>query len=588
MEDPDDTGPEMWRGTLTISAPSVLARMATFVPIAVAVYFFDFPTWLSSLQPSFGVFLFAGISLFIFGVAVKRRVLGASLSVSETSFPLGLLVLLISVLLYLCGSYVANEAWLHYESLVAFGSSYALFRIGKRIVREILPLLLILGFAFIPSKILGTGTANAIIPLVAAEFVLLFFVYARFRPRMTIIPAVVVTLAITLWLLRPPFITTFAVFLPILALLAPAARDLVTPNGEDTSPSCFSHFPSPNNFCSICGRMLGGVKAPDGFAAWGLGAVIFVGALMLLTNIPILSLVGNEPYQVQYTDRGTVAQAIPPAPTGWLANTTAMYNYQSEGDVFAARYVYVPAYHPETKNYTIYLEVANGRPYTVGPGGYVPGWNVVPTQFTLSQWGPFGGYLTTYSAGTRVMVAYSGGALMTFMSSTGFQAYTVQVTIVRQFAGISAVVATSQFLDEINLQWLPIFSNYAYYSQWTYFVSSMYQGATLLSAPLLAIGTSLFIGWVAYRAAHSDETKAKYVNVAYTLEEDSWLTLSKMMAEKGAKTGYELSRSTLGGGKVPDLWRLSASLARLEGEGLAGQVFKERGLELLSCWKALK
>ena len=70
------------------------------------------------------------------------------------------------------------------------------------------------------------------------------------------------------------------------------------------------------------------------------------------------------PYDAYYSSHGYSGTVTPATPSGWQINSTAVYREcfglkpQFAKDAYAIRQVYVPIYHPETENYTMYYELS--------------------------------------------------------------------------------------------------------------------------------------------------------------------------------------------------------------------------------------
>jgi hypothetical protein len=145
---------------------------------------------------------------------------------------------------------------------------------------------------------------------------------------------------------------------------------------------CPGHTVQADGFCSTCGARLSTPAVSENFGPWGLLAVAGVTAILLFASVPALAFVGGVPYNAQYTPQGFSSSAILATPSGWQVNSTTVQKFPGI-DLYAVVKVYVPLVHPETKNYTVYYEVAANLPVSSAPsGGELAGWNRVSNVFT--------------------------------------------------------------------------------------------------------------------------------------------------------------------------------------------------------------
>lgn len=574
---------------MTNTIPGVVTKTLVLIPIAAAVYFFDFPRWIAafaSLQ-LLSVFILCA-SLFALGVILKRRILRVTLELSETSVVWGLLLLAGSVLLFLYGSYSSDLPLFRYESLYLMVISYVAFRVGTRVLRTLAPLLAIFAFSYMPISLVPGASVSMFVIISYLVFAVLFFAFVRFKVRVMALPVSILLLGLLAWY-RPVLsaighqvYSWYLVPLPLLVLAVPRVRNYTLLPVNQSDAACPQHHLFPDGFCSVCGRKLFSAKSPENFGLWGLLAVIFVGAALIFTSVPMLAFTGGVPYDAHYSTQGFSGAITPATPSGWQINSTTSSLY-NESNTYAIEKVYVPAYHPEIKNYTMYYEVSAALPVSGAPQGDVPGWGTASNDFL--GYGPFQGYLTTYVRQSSVMLVYAGKTQMMFLTDSGFKTQYVGVSFVRQFTNSNVSADKMQFLGDLNAIWLSKFTTDVSYSGWCVFLNTMYQDGVLVSPALLVASSSALIAWVAYRAGLSDQSLDRFLTLASTVAEENWSYLAKLLRSSDASgTGYELALSDERSGSI-DPGKIDASLRTLERKHLVKRMLAERGSDLIMVWK---
>ena len=581
--------------------PGTITKLLTLLPILAAVYFFDFPKFFALLTSSGqGAFFFVAISLFALGAFLKRKILRARLELSSISFTWGLPLLGVAALLYFYGSYSSDTVWYHYESFFALVVGYVALRIGTGILRSLVPLLAILVLALPPVGFFPGLTDQAIVAFLCADLTFVFFlVFVGLRMNAMVIPVAVIVLGLFAWneptslLFGRQLDQVLLIPAPLLVLLVPRIRGFVSlPNGAPAVKYHEHHLRS-DGFCSICGSKLSRARTGENIGIWGFLAVVVVAALIILSAVPALVLTDGVPYDAYYTSHGYSGTITPTTPTGWQINSTAVYksgsvtNPDFATDVYAIKQVYVPLYHPETANYTMYYELADvSPPYSnVTFGGDIPGWNRTANVFI--QIGPLQGHLATYVASNEVMLAYQGTTSMLFLNGGAFQGYFVGIGFIREFKNSNVNLDTTQFLGDLNALWLPGITKDSTYSGWTNFLYVLDQGSLFTSTFLILASSMIAIIWVAYRASVLDERLDRFLTMASAQSEENWWYLTGLLKRPHhAGTGQELALAE-NISTPADVERMASSLGELEKRRLVRRSLIERGADIVSVWRAV-
>ncbi len=305
--------------------------------------------------------------------------------------------------------------------------------------------------------------------------------------------------------------------------------------------------------------------------------------VLLLASVPVLAIVGGSPQTQTYTAQGVTASPIPATPAGWQVNSSTPENL--EYDTFSVTNVYVPQYHPEDSNYTVYYELAVGLPISAIPNGDIPGWERLSNNFTVL--GPFQGYLSTYHGPHGIMLIYSGTAKLVLLQGTTFGKYVEEVGFVRHFTSLNVSADDSQFMGDLNSIWLPAFTSASSHSTWTLFLADLDAGVVSAGPYLLMLFSIPVMSWMVSRARNSDRELDRFLTRASTLGEGHWVTLSALMKRQGrAATGQDLVSATVGGGETGAISIVVSSLRFLEDLRMVRRVVVERGAELIEMWKA--
>jgi hypothetical protein len=569
-----------------------VTKMLTLVPIVVILYYYDLPNFLNALTSAGTLaFFVVAVSLFALGVALKRRILAVRLEVSKPSLIWGLCLLGVATVLYVYGSYTSYAVWYHYESLYVFVIAYVTLRVGTGFVRATAPLLAIFAFSFLPFGLFPDLLHRELLVFLSADLIVVFFLaYVGLRASRMVLPSAILLLGVLGWygsILMLPFRPAYLdilIPLPLLALLIPIVRRFaMLPRGTPSAPE-HDHRLLKNGFCSICGLKRSPARTSENVGLWGLLTVIGVAALLLLTTIPTLALVGGVPNQAFYAPQGFSSALTLQTPPGWQINSTTLYKTNTT-DVYGIQHVYVPIYHPETKNYTVYYELSTTAILVPnGPHGQeIPGWNTTSNQDV--QFGPFQGHLTIYSASKTVMLAYQGVTIMFFHNGTNVQEYFVGLGFVREFKGTSASAATIQFLADLDALWLPTVNADASYSTWTGFLYTLDQSVLLTVPFLLLISSTIGIGWGVYRAGLSDDRLDGFLTIASIQSEEYASYLSRLLRRSHhAGTSQEVAAES-GDPSGPDAEHVDSSMRELERTRLVRAFLMEREADIVSVWR---
>jgi hypothetical protein len=574
------------------TVPGEVTKMLTLVPIIVAVYFFDLPKFSTIFtSPELLAFFVATASLLALGVGLKRKILAVRLELSRVSFSWGTALLALAALLYIYGSYTSDPVWYHYESLYVLVIAYVALRIGTGILRALAPLLAIFAFSFLPIGLFPDLLHRELVVFLSVDLITVCsLIYVGLRVRAAALPIAVLLLGLLGWYgstfslpIRSLYLDAL-IPLPLLILLIPRVRRFATLPGRGPTAISHEHHLLPDGFCSICGFKLARARTGENVGLWGFLAVVAVAILLILTTIPVLALTGNVPYDAYYTPHGYSGTVTPPTPAGWQVNSTA--HYTSGNDFYAITQVYVPTFHPETKNYTMYYDLAVfAPPSSNGPFGIdIPGLSRTMDEFV--QFGPFQGDLDGYVGPGTVFLAYYGTTYMLFLNGSTGQQYAVGLGFTREFRNSNITADAAQFLGDLNALWLPAITAQVSLSGWTNFLYGLDQGASSLSQFVLLASSMGIVAWAAYRVSLSDERLDRFLTIASVQPEEDWSYLSRLLKRpRHAGTGEELT-SEAGPSGPASTERMESTLQELEDRQLITRSLIERGAEIVSVWKA--
>jgi hypothetical protein len=577
---------------LSNSAVGSALKVLTFVPLALVIFFYDLPNFGVVLTEAYLPFFALSLTLVVFGIVLKRRVLAELLNLSKGSFAWGLVTMLFGAGLYVFGSFSNTPTWIHFESLVVLFVGYLASRVGTRVLRATSPLLLILAFGYLPLQVFPSGMMLQVQLGVLAVYSLALLAYTKLQVRPLILGGVIVSIGVIAWGLSG--VASRAVYPPaaaiipmsLIPLVYPPARGFFSMKGSNGSTACPGHLQESDGFCSLCGMRTKRPAAEEGIGLWGLTALGIIALLLVLASFPALTLVGGVPYDAVYTNRGISSTSVPITPNGWQVNSTKVLSYAV--DLYAINKVYVPIVHPETKNYSVYYAIATDSPISGAPnGGEITGWNRSSNVFMTI--GPLHGYLTTYTNSGGTMFSYLGTTTMFFLngSNPGQQRLTsgyqqVSIGFVRIFKNASPSQDVSQFIDDIETNWMPGINVDISYSSWSDFLWTALQGFSFFE-PLIVLSASAGgIVLLAGSAVRRDTKLDRFLRLSSVLPEGEWICLSRILTwfRKGA-TGLQIGvgqDGTFDPGVI-------ATLRSLEGRRLIERRLLENGSGMLLIWR---
>lgn len=571
-------------------------KTATFVPLAAVIYFTEYSKWVnyffsSSSDPVAG-FIVASFVLFALGVILKRRIVATYLQLSKNNIILGSIALTFTAGLYIGGTlYYNSDPVPPYESLIAFAASYVLLRSDTRLMRLLWPLFVLLGV--VPLSTLLVGPVGY--PISGAMITLAMFgLFEAFLSksientkenlRLLGLPALVIILSSCYWFLSLGTTTLLIILVLIpgslLLLLVPKLGRKLQFSRVLLPAVCPGHKDTiGNGFCSICGKKFVSSKNVTSSGLVGLAIAIILLGVLLTTQIPLLTL-GASPHITTFSYSGVATSVIPSAPSGWLVNGSTVLN--ESGDLYAIKQVYVPAYHPEVKNYTLYFALASNHPATVALGD-IPGFGRGSQDLSLDG---YSGELITYNASNSAIVAFTGETSFTFASGSKFLVLDEAVTYIRNFTGVNSTAADSQVVSDLNSIFLPVLQSQNTPQSWADFFDRASATMNALSGILVLILTSSCIFAVTFVLKQSDYKVDTLETRSSNLDDNEWQVLSSILARGRPLTTLEIGARKSRGDKQRDLWRdLEQILRNLDEKHLVRSTLFERGSETFSGWQ---
>jgi hypothetical protein len=568
-----------------------LIKLLTFAPIVLLVFYTDIPGWIreltSSQSPLLG-YLVGATTLFGYGVFLKRRIIGSYLEFRNSSLVLGLLALAASATLYFVGSAIFDKTTLHFESLLCLLIGYLLLRFDRLLSRALVPLFAIVGISFtvsLFSTIIGPELGSIYVALIMLGIFSLFVVADR---RCTIIPLIITGLELASWFVP----SSLGIRILIVALIPASILVSTVPNAlrekiqlinNSSDPVCDHHMSSPDfsGFCIKCGRRVGsnGQKLSSNFL--GLTVLIVILIALLAVQVPVVSITGGVPSSNVYKYTGVSTTNVPYTPSGWLANSSTRLNLQ--GDVYATRIVYVPAFHPEVSNYTLVYALSD-QTVNEGPvnGSQLAGWNL--TSDTITSLAPFNGHLAIYQAGSKLMLDYSGTITSMYLNGSKFVTLTLGVSFIRVFTGTPQANASASFVNDLSSFFMPAYKTLSYYATYVGFLYQVTKGIDGLYPYLLIVSVGALFGWIAYAANLFDYSVDTLTTRVSDLDGNDWRLFEKLsMVAQKERTTIEIARAV--DATDLNLEQLSDNLERLVRYRIIKNVLSERGPELLLTWK---
>ena len=576
----------------SVALNSIL-KVATLVPILVLVFYSDFVPWLQELlsQHLLG-FLIGAISITSYGIYLKRRIFSSYLDLGRSSFVWGLLALSVSILLYLAGSLYLYRNFFHFASLLTLVLSYTVFRFDKRMALQFVLLFAIVGLPFaIP---LLASASTQLLSEICVSLLTVGLLACFVRLELSALVPIMVVCALEIASYFAHFADAQVIFWAAIPLalvglgLPKKFRErfqLKSPPVQDCS-----HKPSKINedgFCLLCSRKVASsvhAERPNFVALVVLVAVV---ALLLLVQFPLLTISGDIPSSSTYAFHSVTTRPYLPTPSGWLINSTNALNIPGED---ASLVVYVPFYHPETKNYSVTTALGFGQlSLGRGTGEDMIGWKIVShSQAALNQ---YFGYSTVYQAGSLLRVNFAGFSHETFWNGKSFLNYGLGLSITRTFNGVPLTNATAEFARDLNASFSSALARDAYSGSWTHFLQSSTTSLSNLIQPLELVVTGGFIVWAVFKIEASDYDLDSAFTNASGLEGNDWVIFSTLSSAKHLKRTtlqiLGLLRRRQSGSKLQTPEETSLSLQKLRKLGLTHLVLSEDGAEVLLMWKVL-
>jgi hypothetical protein len=558
------------------------------VPIAILAFFHDVPGWVSTLNSAhaFG-FLGAAVALFVLGLWLKRGIVGASLEMSEGSTILGIVFLTAAIGFYIYGSWYGLASWFHFESLLLLAVGYGLLCLDTRFMRLTAPLLAMFAF-LLPFPLVHGLPRPPEFPLyVPIVFVALFAVYLRTSPKSMLLPALVAGAGALYWLFPAYWLLACAPLL-CLALLAPKRLRIHEQLPGGGPRPCALHGEPGTlalGFCSMCGRKSATERRAH-LGVVGLAIVLLTIYALAVTQIPALSLNAGVPTNNLYSPRGVTSAPIPPTPAGWLVNSST--RLVEKGDAYAVKQVYVPSYHPETENYTLYYELSPGVTPITNSWTAMPGWN--QSSAVSPALPPMQGRIITYVSHVSphpILLVFVGSSQLYFSNGTTFEPLFVGVSVTREFQGTTVANATSEFTNDLQALFLPTLNSETYASSWTNYFFRVSQTATAVEGLLALVSSTGLIFWGTYRVELSDTKLDGFVTAASGVDDEDYSLLAgQMAAGRAYRTGNRIAdMAGVGQDNKQGLRRIYHSLQNLERSGLIKRTLVETGPDLTLEWK---
>lgn len=574
-------------------------KLVTFVPLVIILYYTDFGSWrLEFITGGLIYFFVAGLTLFGYGIFLKRKIISAYLENSETSFAIGFPTLLLSISLFIVGAVVFYRPFFQFESLLTLLLSYLLLRFDKRLVRILLPLFFIVALSFslpLVNVLIGTEASVAFVALV---MIAAFSVFTDIERRTLLLPLIVTLLELTLWYFSFNSLLTGLYF----SLIIPAAAFMILVAGNRgrqlelrpgaTSRDCphEQELRSKEGFCQVCGKKVSHRYISFSTDFFALAVIILILFSLVLIEVPVLGFSSGTPVIYSYSYSGITISPYLSPPPGWLVNGTDLVSLV--GSVYATETVYVPIFHPETSNYTL-ISAIGVPPIILGTqaSGVVPGWNTLSRDPTNIQ--QFIGYLTVYQSSSNLMINYEGVTnYVTFLESGTFTIYSVSMSLTRIFQGVTVTNATAEFESDLTKVFVPLWNSEAFSNSWTDFLHKADESTNVLGPIIATVATTGVLSGVIYEITESDEETDRKITRASGLAKNEWMLFARAsLVRKEARTLEEISGNEdyeKPGGHEEHFKSLLESLEWLRFEGLVRHVVIERGADPLLAWEFLE
>lgn len=351
------------------------AKLLTLVALILPIYGADMiklSQTLMAKNETYGALLLIGVA----GVYIlnKRHLAGQIIDLERPCKKAGLALLMTSVFTFVIGSYGTASLFLHLASLILFISSYLLIRMNSLLLEFYSPPLALIALLILAGSFqltLGLTTAIASAMLASLVFLQVFLQgHMNDYVKMWITGvnmALYSFLKIYLDTVSPSnsllVIISLSYLEVIISLVARKFLKLTKePNGQEFNKPCevCSSAVEAHEFCPYCGRNLFFRTPPKRVEVLGLVLVPVLLFSMTFTSIPTLTLADGG-LSIVYLKAGELSrEEISFVSQRWLLfNETRLIVLEKryEEDLIL-REVLVPEAYPETKNYTVIVEVA--------------------------------------------------------------------------------------------------------------------------------------------------------------------------------------------------------------------------------------
>lgn len=349
------------------------AKLLTLFALMISFYWDDIRKLSYTMMvgnEAYGPLLLIAIAIAGAYIIDKRRITGQIIDLEKPNKRIGIALLMASIITYVIGSYSDASLLLHISSLVLFILSYLLIRMNPLILEIYLPPL-----ALISLLALG-GSSQLALSLTVALASGMLASYVFLTARITFIKKLILTIinmALYSFLkLYFDVVSPSNSFFVVVALsysevvISLMARRLLKllpkePKGQEFSKPCevCSSAVEMNEFCPYCGRNLMFKTPPKRIEFFGLVLVPILLISLTLTYIPILTFADGSLSTVYLKTGGPLREEISFMSQGWLlySKTRLIGLEKGYGEDFILKEVLVPGAFPETKNYTVIVEL---------------------------------------------------------------------------------------------------------------------------------------------------------------------------------------------------------------------------------------
>lgn len=308
--------------------------------------------------------------------------------------------------------------------------------------------------------------------------------------------------------------------------------------------------------------------------------MLLIVLIVVQVHIPLLALQNRSAQVSTLTYFGWQNDTIPTTPTGWLRYYEAPNTIS--GDIFSNTEILVPAFHPESKNYTITYEVSSTQPVYMSSLASAPGFNWTSQLYYI---GGIQGYMIVGLGPRSNVIAFTTRTDLLFVSSSDFVTETTGLTIERQFSTGNLTQEMGGFVSDASsiLASASVQASAGIWTAWMESVLYALFAAANLVLVLLSVGV---ISLVTYALLWVNRKHLKAIQQSSNLAKTEWALLSLMYMQKSRAVGGEIAKFA---GPIANssefLERVAKSFASLEHQGLLRGVLVMDGEELRMTWK---